>query len=34
VLKIEAPVEELVPVEVGVSNRLVVGQKVYAIGNP
>mmetsp|Transcript_5850 Transcript_5850/g.14558 ORF Transcript_5850/g.14558 Transcript_5850/m.14558 type:complete len:538 (-) Transcript_5850:358-1971(-) len=34
VLKISATPGELVPVEVGVSSRLVVGQKVYAIGNP
>ncbi|KAL6750928.1 trypsin-like cysteine/serine peptidase domain-containing protein [Haematococcus lacustris] len=34
VLKIDAPSGVLVPVEVGVSNRLVVGQKVFAIGNP
>eukprot|EP00882_Tetradesmus_deserticola_P011927 GHRQ01012622.1.p1 GENE.GHRQ01012622.1~~GHRQ01012622.1.p1 ORF type:complete len:167 (+),score=71.20 GHRQ01012622.1:44-502(+) len=32
VLKIDAPAEELVPIEVGVSNRLVVGQRVFAIG--
>jgi S1-C subfamily serine protease len=32
VLKIEAPPEELVPIEVGVSSRLVVGQRVFAIG--
>eukprot|EP00879_Flechtneria_rotunda_P015170 GHRR01015857.1.p1 GENE.GHRR01015857.1~~GHRR01015857.1.p1 ORF type:complete len:279 (+),score=81.68 GHRR01015857.1:851-1687(+) len=34
VLRIDAPAEDLVPVEVGVSNRLVVGQRVCAIGNP
>jgi S1-C subfamily serine protease len=32
VLKIDAPPEELVPIEVGVSSRLVVGQRVFAIG--
>jgi S1-C subfamily serine protease len=32
VLKIDAPAEELVPIEVGVSSRLVVGQRVFAIG--
>ena len=34
VLKIEAPDEKLVPVEVGRSRDLQVGQKVIAIGNP
>ena len=34
VLKIEAAPEDLIPVEVGVSSRLVVGQRVFAIGNP
>ncbi len=34
VLRISAPPEVLVPVEFGDSNRLRVGQKVYAIGNP
>lgn len=34
VLKIDAPADELVPIEVGVSSRLVVGQRVFAIGNP
>jgi S1-C subfamily serine protease len=34
VLKIDAPREKLVPIRVGTSARLLVGQKVYAIGNP
>lgn len=34
VLKIDAPAEKLVPVELGDSTDLKVGQKVYAIGNP
>jgi len=34
VLKIEAPTEELAPVIFGDSNRLRVGQRVFAIGNP
>lgn len=34
VLKIDAPVDDLVPVEFGDSSRLKVGQHVYAIGNP
>jgi S1-C subfamily serine protease len=34
VLKIDAPAAELVPIEVGDSTRLKVGQNVYAIGNP
>ncbi len=34
VLKIEAPAETLIPVEIGDSSRLRVGQKIYAIGNP
>lgn len=34
VLKIEAPVEQLVPIPVGESENLRVGQAVYAIGNP
>src|SRR5205823_1077910 len=34
VLKINAPAEELVPMELGDSSRLRVGQIVYAIGNP
>jgi S1-C subfamily serine protease len=34
VLRIEAPREKLVPIRVGASAGLLVGQKVYAIGNP
>ncbi|MFN3191010.1 MAG: S1C family serine protease [Aureliella sp.] len=34
VLKIEAPAEQLVPVELGDSTALLVGQRIYAIGNP
>ncbi len=34
VLKIEAPRKELVPIPVGASENLRVGQAVYAIGNP
>ncbi len=34
VLRIDAPPEELFPVMFGDSNRLRVGQRVYAIGNP
>ena len=34
VLKIEAPVSSLFPINLGESSRLRVGQKVYAIGNP
>ena len=34
ILKIEAPAEQLLPITVGESSRLRVGQKVYAIGNP
>jgi S1-C subfamily serine protease len=34
VLKIPAPRDTLVPIRVGTSNDLLVGQKVYAIGNP
>ncbi len=34
VLKIQAPVSELHPVTLGNSDRLRVGQKIYAIGNP
>jgi len=33
-LKIEAPAESLFPVEFGDSSRVLVGQTVYAIGNP
>jgi S1-C subfamily serine protease len=34
VVKINAPAEELIPIELGDSTRLKVGQIVYAIGNP
>jgi len=34
VLKVDAPAEVLVPVALGVSNDLRVGQRVFAIGNP
>ena len=34
VLRIEAPRKELLPIPVGTSNDLLVGQSVYAIGNP
>ncbi|GAX75289.1 hypothetical protein CEUSTIGMA_g2734.t1 [Chlamydomonas eustigma] len=34
VLKIDAPAGDLTPVQVGVSHKLIVGQKVFAIGNP
>lgn len=34
VLKIEAPREKLIPIQVGTSEALRVGQAVYAIGNP
>ena len=34
VLKIDAPADTLHPVEYGDSSRLLVGQRVYAIGNP
>jgi len=34
VLKIDAPADDLEPVEVGDSSRLRVGQHIYAIGNP
>jgi len=34
VLKIEAPDEKLVPIVWGDSNRMLVGMRVYAIGNP
>lgn len=34
VLKIDAPKDKLRPIPIGVSADLLVGQKVYAIGNP
>jgi len=34
VIKLDAPAAELFPVEVGDSSKLMVGQRVYAIGNP
>jgi S1-C subfamily serine protease len=34
VLKIDAPAEELFPIELGRSDNLRVGQRVYALGNP
>lgn len=34
VLKIDAPADALIPVALGDSSRLRVGQKIYAIGNP
>lgn len=34
VLQIDAPLESLKPISVGVSENLLVGQKVFAIGNP
>lgn len=34
VLRISAPEEKLRPIPIGVSADLLVGQKVYAIGNP
>ena len=34
VLLIDAPEEKLRPIPIGVSANLLVGQKVYAIGNP
>lgn len=34
VLRIEAPKAKLRPIPVGISADLLVGQKVYAIGNP
>jgi S1-C subfamily serine protease len=34
VLKIEAPAEKLLPLEIGASRGLIVGQKVLAVGNP
>jgi len=34
VLKIDAPVDKLIPLSLGESDNLLVGQSVYAIGNP
>lgn len=34
VLRIDAPKDKLRPIPIGVSADLLVGQKVYAIGNP
>jgi len=34
VLRVEAPRDKLRPIPIGVSADLLVGQKVYAIGNP
>ncbi|RRT69646.1 hypothetical protein B296_00024452 [Ensete ventricosum] len=34
VLRIDAPKEKLRPIPIGISSDLLVGQKVYAIGNP
>jgi S1-C subfamily serine protease len=34
VLKIDAPKEKLRPMPIGISADLLVGQKVFAIGNP
>ena len=34
VLKIDAPIDSLTPIQVGTSSDLEVGQKVFAIGNP
>lgn len=34
VLKIDAPADQLIPIQVGTSENLQVGQKVFAIGNP
>lgn len=34
VLRVDAPKDKLRPIPVGVSADLLVGQKVYAIGNP
>lgn len=34
VLRIDAPKDKLRPIPVGISADLLVGQKVYAIGNP
>lgn len=34
VLRVDAPEEKLRPIPVGISADLLVGQKVYAIGNP
>jgi S1-C subfamily serine protease len=34
ILKIDAPADELVPIPLGSSDQLKVGQRVYAVGNP
>lgn len=34
VLRVDAPKDKLRPIPIGVSANLLVGQKVYAIGNP
>ena len=34
VLRVDAPKDKLRPIPIGVSADLLVGQKVYAIGNP
>jgi len=34
ILKIDAPAEELFPISMGASDKLRVGQRVYAVGNP
>src|SRR5690606_15471560 len=34
VLKVDAPASELIPVSLGDSNNLRVGQRVYVLGNP
>ena len=34
VLRVDAPEEKLRPIPIGISADLLVGQKVYAIGNP
>jgi len=34
VLKVDAPVDKMIPIPIGISSSLRVGQSVYAIGNP